>query len=139
MMTERLAAFVSGLDKIDAEDTETLKDAFMNEVIENGGSYDPPHGDQRALFEISLHDVTACGASELTAIRNWRIAATVALVNAGNDEVEADGFITVHPPFGTPRNHDEEIRNAREGCSRLFPAQPLTQGQAPAGQRPAKK
>jgi uncharacterized protein YggL (DUF469 family) len=101
MMTERLAAFVLGLDKIDAEDTETLKDAFMNEVIENGGSYDPPRDDQRALFEISLHDVAACGTSELTAIRNWRIAATARLLNPEALEVEADGFITIYPPCGS--------------------------------------
>jgi len=107
MMTERLAAFVSGLDKIDAEDTETLKDAFMNEVMENGGTYAPPHDDQPCLFEISLHGITAHGVSELTAIRNWRIAATVALVNAGNVEIEDDGFITVHPLCGTPRPMSE--------------------------------
>ena len=112
MMNDRLAAFVTGVDKIDAGDTETLKDAFMNEVIENGGTYAPRRDDQPCLFEISLHGITANGVSELTAIRNWRIAATVALVNAGNDAVEDDGFITVHPPYGTPRNHSEEIANA---------------------------
>jgi hypothetical protein len=101
MMTERLAAFVTGLDKIDAEDTETLKDAFMNEVIENGGTYKPPGDNQRCMFEISLHGITASGLSELIAIRNWRMTATVALVNAGNDEVEDDGFITVHPAYST--------------------------------------
>ncbi len=119
MMTERLAAFVSGLDQIDAEDTETLKDAFMNDVIENGGTYAPPHDDQPCLFEISLHGITANGVSELTAIRNWRIAATVALVNGGNGAVEDDGFITVHPVCGTPRNHDEEIRNAAAEATRI--------------------
>ncbi len=98
MMHERLATFVSGLDKIDAEDTETLKDAFMNEVIENGGTYDPPDGAGRSYFEISLHDVTATGASELLAIRNWRIAATARLLNPDGRDVEADGFITMHPP-----------------------------------------
>lgn len=32
-------------------------------------------------------------------------------------EVEQDGFITVHhfPPCGIPRNHAEEIANARAG------------------------
>lgn len=115
MMTERLAAFVTGLDKIDAEDTETLNDAFMNEVIENGGTYAPPHEDFPCFFEISLHGLAVNGVSELTAIRNWRIAATVALVNAGNGAVEDDGFITVHPLCGTPRNHREEIANAVAG------------------------
>ncbi len=119
MMNDRLAAFVLGLDKIDAEDTETLKDAFMNEVIENGGSYDPPRDTQRCLFEISLHDVAASGASELLAIRNWRIAATARLVNPDARDVEADGFITMHPPCGTPRNHAEEIRNAAAEATRI--------------------
>lgn len=107
MMTERLASFVTGLDKIDAEDTETLKDAFMNEVIENGGTYAPPRDDQPCLFEISLHGITANGVSELTAIRNWRIAATVSLVNPDAREVEDDGFITVHPPCGISRAMSE--------------------------------
>lgn len=97
MMTERFAAFVRGVELIDRDDPDTLKDAFMNEVIENGGTYAPPLDDFPSFFEISLHGITANGVSELTAIRNWRIAATVALVNAGNDAVEDDGFITVHP------------------------------------------
>jgi hypothetical protein len=28
------------------------------------------------------------------------------------EDIEDDGFITVHPPCGTRRNHTEEIRNA---------------------------
>ena len=111
-MSERLAAFVSGLDRIDRSDPDTLQDAFMNEVIENGGTYDPPGSAEHCMFEISLHGIAAYGASEQIAIRNWRMAATVALVNAAGEEVEDDGFITAHPPCGTPRNHAEEIANA---------------------------
>ncbi len=117
MMTERLAAFVTGLDKIDAEDTETLKDAFMNEVIENGGTYAPPRDDQPCLFEISLHGITANGVSELTAIRNWRIAATARLLNPDAREVEVDGFITIHPPLGPRETVGEVIRAVPAGES----------------------
>jgi hypothetical protein len=99
VLHNRLNAFVYSLN---GRDDETLKDAFMNEVIENGGTYKPPADDQRCMFEISLHGITASGLSELIAIRNWRMTATVALVNAGNDEVEDDGFITVHPPYSRP-------------------------------------
>lgn len=118
MMTERLAAFVSGLDKIVPEDTETLKDAFMNEVIENGGTYAPPHDDQPFLFEISLHGITASGLSELTAIRNWCIAATARLLNPDLSEVEVDGFITIHPPLGPRENAGEVILAVAAGESR---------------------
>jgi hypothetical protein len=33
-------------------------------------------------------------------------------------EVEDDGFITVHPPMGRPRNHAEEIANLRATLDR---------------------
>ncbi|MCF7725751.1 hypothetical protein [Sulfitobacter sp. M22] len=107
MMTERLAAFVRGIELIDRDDPDTLKDAFMNEVIENGGRYI-----YTGIFEISLHGITSSDASEMSAIRYWRIAAIAALMNAENVAVEDDGFITVHPPCGTSRNHAEEIANA---------------------------
>lgn len=112
MMNERLIPFVRGVSLIDREDPDTLKDAFMNEVIENGGAYAEATGEKTGLYEISLHGITACGASEIDAIHYWIDAANKAIANPKGEEVEADGFITTHPPCGTPRNHAEEIANA---------------------------
>ena len=107
---DRLTAFVNSLA---GRDMETLKDTFMNEVIETGGEYiPPPEGTPDSYFEISLHGVTAIGQSEERAINNWTLAATARLVNRDGAQVEDDGFITVHPPCGTPRNHADEITNA---------------------------
>ncbi|UWR17777.1 hypothetical protein [Sulfitobacter pontiacus] len=111
MMNERLIPFVRGVYLIDREDPDTMKDAFMNEVIENGGAYTEATGEKTGLYEISLHGITACGASEIDAIHYWIAAANKAIANPKGEEVEADGFITTHPPRGTPRNHAEEIAN----------------------------
>ena len=93
---DRLATFVNSLD---GRDTETLKDTFMNEVIETGGEYiPPPQGTPDSYFEIGLHGVTAIGADEGQAIDRWIMAATARLVNSDGAQVEDDGFITVHPP-----------------------------------------
>ena len=107
MMNERLIPFVRGVSLIDREDPDTLKDAFMNEVIENGGAYAGATGEKTGLYEINLHGITAYGASEIDAIHNWIAAANKAIANPKGEEVEADGFITTHPPRGTPRNHAE--------------------------------
>ncbi len=74
---ERIHAFLLNLECLGPEGQ---KDAFMNEVMENGGSYVPPAGDDWAshLFEISLHGVVAYGSSEDEAIRNWKKAARAA-------------------------------------------------------------
>lgn len=104
---DRLTAFLLKLEFLDIAGT---KDAFMNEVMECGGSYVPPADAAQSshLFEIALHGANAYGASEEEAIRNWtKFAKSVAPL------VEDDGFITVHPPFPNPRNHAEEIANAR--------------------------
>lgn len=112
MMSERLAAFVTGLDQIDRSDPDALKDAFMNEVIENGGTYQSEPNTKPLMFGINLHGIHATGETVALAIRNWTMAANVALVNPADDEVEDDGFITVCPSCSTPRNQREEITNA---------------------------
>ncbi|MEH6391143.1 MAG: hypothetical protein V7763_05760 [Sulfitobacter sp.] len=129
----RLFAFV---DSLAGRDTETLKDAFMNEVIENGGKYDPPHDDQPHMFEICVHGICAIGPSELLAIRNWRMAATVQLVNSSGAEIEDDGFITVYPPCGIPRNHAEEIANTlAERGNQIAGSLVLNSASLPSGSR----
>jgi hypothetical protein len=112
MMKERLIPFVRGVSQIDHSDPDTLKDAFMNEVIENGGEYAVAPSVETCLYKISLHGIIARGASEVDAIRDWITAANAALANPAGEELEADGFITMHPPCGTPRDHNEEIENA---------------------------
>lgn len=119
MMSERLIPFVRGVSQIDHSDPDTLKDAFMNEVIENGGEYAVAPSVETCLYEISLHGIIARGASEVDAIRDWITAANAALANPAGEELEADGFITMHPPCGTPRNHAEEIRNAAAEATRI--------------------
>lgn len=109
---DRLATFVNSLD---GRDAETLKDTFMNEVIETGGEYTPPpQGTPDSYFEIGLHGVTAIGADEGQAIDRWIMAATARLVNSDGAQVEDDGFITVHPLCCSPRNHAEEIANGQQ-------------------------
>ncbi|SFR40638.1 hypothetical protein SAMN04488005_1532 [Yoonia tamlensis] len=85
---------VAFLDRLTRDSTDGHNDAFMNEVMENGGSYVPPAGTTTSshLFEISLHNVSAFGATEAEAIRNWIKAATAIVART-----EDDGFITVHP------------------------------------------
>lgn len=81
---DRLSAFLLNLECLDMAGQ---CDAFMNEVMECGGSYVPPAGDDWSshLFEISLHGVVAYGSSEDEAIRNWKKAARaqVSLVEDG--------------------------------------------------------
>ena len=57
MMNERLIPFVRGVSQIDHSDPDTLKDAFMNEVIENGGEYAVAPSVETCLYEISLHGI----------------------------------------------------------------------------------
>ena len=101
LLNDRLTAFLLNLECLDIAGQ---KDAFMNEVMECGGSYVPPVDAAQSshMFEIALHGVNAYGASEEETIRNWTKAAkTIApLINA-------------QPPFPNPRNHGEEIANVR--------------------------
>jgi hypothetical protein len=71
---ERATTFLQNLERLGPAGQH---DAFINEVIETGGSYIPPADDTRSshLFEISLHGVVAYGASESEAFRNWVKAA----------------------------------------------------------------
>ncbi|UOA23620.1 hypothetical protein DSM110277_02049 [Sulfitobacter pontiacus] len=121
MMNERLIPFVRGVSLIGHNDPDTLKDAFMNEVIENGGAYADATAVETCLYEISLHGIIARGASEMDAIQKWITAANATLANPAGEEVEADGFITMHLPCSTPRNHAEEIANAMAERDRVKP------------------
>lgn len=81
----------------------TLRDAFANEAIENGGNYEIPRADDTTtshLVEIALHGIIGRGRTEPEAIENWQQAAQRQI----DAMIEDDGFITVHPPFSTPHN-----------------------------------
>jgi len=103
---ERLHAFLLNLECLDVAGQ---RDAFMNEVIESG-TYVPSADSNGAshMFEISLHGVVAYGSSESEAIHNWKKAA-----RAQAPLVENNGATAAQPPFPDPRNHWEEIANAR--------------------------
>lgn len=109
---DRLPCFLRSLD---AKTAEEQAEAFMNEVIESGGTYVRPTNTNWSshMFEVSLHHVSGFGGSEGEAIQNWIKAARRQL-----ERIEDDGFVTVHPPLPTPRNHAEEIANAREDLER---------------------
>ncbi len=105
----RLSSFLLNLECLNMDGQ---KDAFMNEVIENGGIWYPPRDNDACVtyrFELILHGVYAFGVTEEHAIKLWKRAARAVLAW----HIEDDGFITVHPPFPLPRNHGEEIANAR--------------------------
>jgi hypothetical protein len=91
LLTSPLANFLERLSRCGPDGHQ---DAFMNEVIENGGTYVPPDSIDTSshMYELSLHNVCAYGATEAEAIRNWIISA-----NAVAAQIEDDGFITTHP------------------------------------------
>lgn len=94
---ERLNAFLAALPEHPPKD---LRDVFANEVIECGGSWIAPPSSEAgagaALYEISLHGVTAIGTSVDHAIQHWITLAS-----------------SYQVPFPSPRNHAEEIANAQ--------------------------
>lgn len=103
---DRLTAFLLNLECLDAAGQ---KEAFECEALETGGSFAKiDHiAFDGSTFVVSLHGLTIAGQDEDHAIRTWKTAAY-----ARTPMVEADGFITVHPPFPDPQNHAEEIANA---------------------------
>ncbi|MBT2130095.1 hypothetical protein [Aliiroseovarius lamellibrachiae] len=87
----RLPAFLHNLE---CRDTSEQHDAFVNEVQETFGRFDPPSGDRSHRWELDLHAITADGATEEEAIANWkRLAGKLCQI----EDIEDDGFITVHP------------------------------------------
>ena len=88
---DRLAAFLLNLECLDADGQ---REAFMSEVIEAHGTYEPPERDEWSshLFEIGLHGVFAIGANEDEAIRNWKKAAWVQVANLYQPQIQASDF-----------------------------------------------
>lgn len=118
-LDDRAARFAS---RLAATPYDERPDAVANEVIETGGFYCA--GISKGLFELSLHGLTTIGDTEASAISAWlRLAQRRA-----PPEIEEDGFVTVYAsgpltvrtsgiPFPNPRNHCEEIANARANSS----------------------
>ena len=98
---DRLPAFLNQIVSLDAK---KQREAIMNETIEAGGTYVPPRGEVSHLFEISLHGIAAYGAGEDEAVKNWIKIASKRVEDQSSERV---------PPFPHPRNHGEEIANAK--------------------------
>ncbi|MCG7520871.1 hypothetical protein [Ruegeria sp. Ofav3-42] len=113
LLNDHLTAFLLNLECLD---TEGRKVAIENEVIATGGTYvAPPTGDTWAshVMEIALHGVSAMGVSEEEAIRNWTKAAHRQC--HGMPPLKS---VVPFVPFPAPRNHAEEIANARAAAGR---------------------
>lgn len=94
---DRLNTFLDTLARLSPAER---RDALANEILECGGTWTipPAHDDLAgtALCEISLHGIAALGLTEDQAIRHW---------------IDLASHYRV--PFPQPRNHAEEIANAR--------------------------
>jgi len=107
-MTERLDKFLRGLDGKDATER---KDAVITEILETGGTYNAgPEGRVGSdyAFLIHLHEISAYGTNDGEAIDSWIKIATY--MNGGGVMPKGMGSMI---PFPSPRNHAEEIANAR--------------------------
>lgn len=92
-LNNRPRAFLVNLECLDAAGQH---DAFVNEINETFGRFDPPAGDRSHLWEIELHGISAEGETDEAAMANWkRLARQIYLP----DDIEDDGFITIHPPL----------------------------------------
>lgn len=89
----RLPSFLLNLECLSAEEQ---MDAFVNEVMETFGRFDPPEGDRTHRWELELHGISADGATEEEVMANWK---RLAHQTCKLDGPEGDGFITVHPPI----------------------------------------
>jgi hypothetical protein len=89
----RLPAFLMNLGRLAADDQF---DAFVNEIMETSGRFDTAPEDGVELWKLSLHGISAHGATEQEAITRWMQAARLV---CPLDDAEDDGFITVHPPI----------------------------------------
>ncbi len=92
LLHNRALTFLQNLDRLSATGQQ---DAFINEALESHGRFDAPSVDRSHLWELDLHGIFATGATEEEAIGNWKRLATTAMPD---DQLEDDGFITVHPP-----------------------------------------
>ena len=89
----RLPAFLMNLDRLAADDHF---DAFVNEIMETSGRFDTAPDGGVGLWKLSLHGISAHGATEQEAIDSWTREARLV---CPLDDAEDDGFITVHPPI----------------------------------------
>lgn len=100
---KRIASFKLNLECLD---TKGRVDAVVNEIMETGGTYTPPQPSTSSshLYELQLHGIPAMGFSMEEAIRNWlKAAERIMRLNTPDPVI----------PFSNPRNHAEEIANAR--------------------------
>lgn len=91
LLHSRFPAFLMNLECLDVQGQQ---DAFVNEVMETFGRFDPTAGDRTHQWEVELHGISANGATIEEAMSNWKRLARQA---CKLDGIEDDGFITVHP------------------------------------------
>ena len=60
------------LRRTKARSAEGLFDTFHTEIRETFGALVPPRGDHSPLWELTLHGITATGATEREAMANWQ-------------------------------------------------------------------
>lgn len=84
-------------------------DAITRAITENGGSLISEDQDPRATHkhELTLFKITGRGDTQEEMVRDWQQAARRSLKEE-------------KPPFPEPRNHAEEIENARWEMTRGF-------------------
>ncbi|WP_139176793.1 hypothetical protein [Jannaschia faecimaris] len=89
---------------LDISDPSERRGLIVQAIIDSGGTYPLRAGQiEGGIAQIALHGVTASGATEAEAIRNWIATARTALRPRRLDFAYC----------GTPRNHGEEIANLR--------------------------
>lgn len=93
VLHNRSMVFLRNLEQLSAIGQH---DAFINEVLECNGHFIAPKHNQSHLWELHLHGINATGATEEEAIANWK---RLACKSFPTEEIEDDGFITVHPPL----------------------------------------
>ncbi|SDE90866.1 hypothetical protein [Limimaricola pyoseonensis] len=72
----RATRLVHALDRMTPEDRT---EAIANEIIETGGSWQPPSDDGRSCFTIALHGIEVFGFDAAHAAMNWHINARSAI------------------------------------------------------------
>ncbi|MEX5515690.1 hypothetical protein [Pseudophaeobacter sp. 1A09344] len=87
----RLPAFLQNLECLSADGQ---MDAFVNEVLETFGRFDPPAGDRTHRWELDLHGICADGATEEEAMANWK---RLARQQRTSEDTDNAGLIAAHP------------------------------------------
>lgn len=113
LLHDRLTSFLIHLEQQDKADWEQ---SFIDEALETGGVFGFAFGHCCTAFprQIWLHGVRIClsNGTDHCVDANEAIRAWIQAASARVEIFAFPGPPANHPPFGTPRNHGEEIANA---------------------------